>query len=124
MPFRQAKKTVGAQCLHQSLHRAELENFAERARPLPTALIVMRQQFLALGRAEARVGIEQKRREIILRQPRAHPLEVDEISLAIAHDDVLRLEIAMDQHRRKSPEALRFPSFASEASSRRSSSPR
>src|SRR5437870_8186163 len=103
--FDEAEKTVGAEGLHQALHRAEAERFAEVIADAPAA--VVSEQFFALGLAKIDIWIVQQRSEIILRQTGSHSLEIDQVRLAVAHNDVLRLEIAMDQKARQLAEPVR-----------------
>src|SRR5688572_11134837 len=62
--------------------------------------LIIRQRFLAFRAREADVGIEKQGSEIVFSEPRAHSLEIDQVGLAVADDDVLRLEIAVDEDAR------------------------
>ena len=44
--------------------------------------------------------LEEKRREVVFGQARSHSLEIDQVGLAIANDDVLRLKISMNEEPR------------------------
>src|SRR4051812_34629296 len=100
--FDQAEESVSAERLHQPLDSAEPEGFTKIRRNLMTGRgpfgFVILKQFFAFGAGEADVRIEEKRREVVFRQARSHPLEIDQVSLAVANDDVLRLKISMNQN--------------------------
>src|SRR5688500_12597219 len=68
--------------------------------------LIIRQCFLAFRAGEADVGIEEQGGKVVFGQAGAHPLEIDQVGLAIANDDVLRLEIAVDKDARTLRELL------------------
>src|SRR5205085_6319664 len=68
--------------------------------------LVIGQQLLTFLAREADIRIEKQRGQIVLRQTWAHSLEVDQVRLRVANDDVLRLEITMDHDARKIPKTL------------------
>src|ERR1043165_3693637 len=92
--FDQSKKSVCAQSLHQSLHRAEPQCLEEIMIRFAAAIVL--QQFVPLALGKVDIGIVEERSEIVLGESRSHSLEINQISLTIAHDDVLRLKITMD----------------------------
>src|SRR4029079_89037 len=93
----QSEISVGAERLHQALHRAESEFFGKSRISYSCGLAVKLKQLDALAFAQLDIGIVQKRSKIVFRQTRAHPLEINQIRLTIAQNDVLRLKIAMHQ---------------------------
>src|SRR5690348_3138479 len=94
-----AQFSVGAEGLHEALHGAQIVEGPETGRFVPSRAMetaeIVRKQFLALRIAERDVGIEEQRSEIVLRQTGPQPLEVDQAHLAIPHDDILALEVAV-----------------------------
>src|SRR5205814_7532380 len=109
--FDQRGKTVEAERLHQALNAAQTKDFAEVWRHGMaggrTLSFVIRQQLLTFRAREADVWIEKQRGQIVLRQAWPHSLEVDQVRLRVANDDVLRLEITMDHDARKISKTLR-----------------
>src|SRR4051794_765670 len=105
-----AEEAVGSEGLHQALHRTQLEEAIERRIGNEIIFTLSRAiifgQFASLVRSQLDVRIVQERRQIILRQPRPHPLEVDQMGLAISNNDVLRLKIPMHQDAGRGVELL------------------
>src|SRR5678815_4290704 len=62
---------------------------------------IMLSQLLTLGRGERYVGIEEHRREVVLRQAGTKALEIDEADFTAPDDDILALEIAVDETARE-----------------------
>ena len=97
----ESEETVGAEGLHEALHGAELEGVLEVGwdlRAVRTGLCaVIGEEFVAFGVGEGDVGIEEDGGEVVLSEPVAHALEVDEAGVVVADDDVLGLEIAVDE---------------------------
>jgi hypothetical protein len=58
----------------------------------------MFQQFGAFNLTELDVGIVKQRSQVVVREAGAHSLEIDQVSLAIAQQNILRLEITMYQN--------------------------
>src|SRR4051794_32905809 len=87
---------IGAQRLHETLHGTEVVKRAEAGRLVASramqAAQIVGEQFLALRSSERDIRIEQEGSEIVLGEPGAQALEVDETHFAIAHDNVLALE--------------------------------
>src|ERR1043166_6669299 len=110
----QSEETVCAERLHQALYgakeqlRGELTIDRNPVTHLELAIIL--NQLSALVFAQIDIGIIEQRRQIVFGQAGTHSLEIDQVSLAVANDDVLRLKIAMDQHARESRQ--RFGDFA------------
>src|SRR5213075_335488 len=102
--FHQSEKSVGAERLHESLNTAEPENFSEIRRNTIRCggafRFVMNEQLFAFGPRDRDVGIEEKRRQIVFGKARPHALEIDQVRLAVADDNILRLKIAMNQDAR------------------------
>src|SRR5712692_8260829 len=91
--FDQAEKAIGAQSLHQALHRAKSKGeveFTVNVDPISNLLLaIIIHQFLALFSSKIYIWIIDQRGKIVLRKTGPHPLEIDQIGLAIAQEDVL-----------------------------------
>src|SRR5438477_9417106 len=109
--FDQAEKSVGAESLHQSLHRAKAKGeveFTVNVDPVSNLLLaIIRNQFVPLFARKIHIGIIKQRSEIVLGKTGPHSLKIDQIGLAIAQEDVLRLKIAMHQNSRQIGETFR-----------------
>ena len=97
----QPQKPVSAKGLHESLRRGLPKPFLilrpVQSRPMP--LIMIPQQRQALTLREGDIGVVEERPQVVEKAAEPHPLKVDQDRLAAPDHDVLRLEIAMDQHR-------------------------
>ena len=97
----QAEEAVGAQRLHEALHRAKIiysreiggHHFASRA---PFREIVF-EQFVAFRRCEVDIRIVQQRGQIVLHEAGAQSLEIDEAGAPIIDHDILRLKVTMHE---------------------------
>src|SRR2546423_3163636 len=111
--FYESKETVSAEGLHQPLNSAKPEDSAkigrDRLASRGSLRFIVGQQFFALGARESHVGIEEERRQVVLSQSGPHSLEIDEVGLAVADNDVLGLKIAMNQDARPFPQLNRDP---------------
>src|SRR4029077_1768121 len=99
VPFHESEKTVSTKRLHQALHRTQSQDVIELAANNPAifglSFPVVTNQFSSLGAGKIHIWIKKQRRQIVFRQARAHALKIDQVSQAVAHDDVLRLKIAV-----------------------------
>src|SRR5438105_2024258 len=66
----------------------------------------MLEQLVALGCAKIDIRIEEQRGEIVMRKSRTHSLKIDQVSLTVPDQNVLRLKIAMDQDARQTRQLL------------------
>src|SRR5215472_6212164 len=96
--FNKTEKSVGAQCLHETLHRAKSERLLETSVRLFAAIVF--EQLLPLGIRQIYIWIVEQRGQIILRQPGTHSLKINQVRLAVPDQNVLRLKIAMDENTR------------------------
>src|SRR4051812_9682323 len=108
--FDQAEKNIGAERLHETLNAAEAGNHSEivvdgMACGAPFLLVITEELF-AFSARKHDVGIEEQRREIVFGEAGTHALEIDQVGLAIADDDVLGLKISVDQDPRSSCEIV------------------
>src|SRR5687768_18005297 len=88
-----AEFAVGAESLHQALHRAAIINGPEMGvisalRPIEPGEI-MAEQLLAFGGSENDVRIEEQRRQVVGGEPGSQTLKIDQANFAIANDHVL-----------------------------------
>src|SRR6202043_119887 len=97
--FDQAEESVGAECLHQSLHGAEAQGEIEltvdgcAVSNLLIAIVI--DQFHALSVRKIDIWIVEERGEIVGVKTRTHSLKIDQVSLAVADDKILRLKVTM-----------------------------
>ena len=83
-----------------------IELAVNRNSVLDLLLTIVRDQLRALRFRQIDIRIVKQRSEIIFRQTGPHSLKIDQISQAIAHNNVLRLKIAMHQDSRQASEIL------------------
>ena len=109
--FDQAEKSISAESLHQPLHRAKSKGeveFTVYVDPISNLLLaIISDQFVALFARKIDIWIIEQRCEIVLRKTGPHSLKIDQIGLAVAQEDVLRLKIAMHQNSRQTRETFR-----------------
>src|SRR5436190_4228619 len=109
--FDEPEESIGAQRLHQPLNSAEAKDRAKIRRDRITGAcalrFIIRQKLLAFRARECDVGIEEERGEIVLGEAGTHSLEIDEVRLAVANDDVLRLKVAVNENARPPGELFR-----------------
>ena len=102
VPFDEAEEAVGAECLHEALHSAqakfevELAVYHNSVFELPVAIV--RRQLSAFGFGKIDIWIVEQRGEILFGQAGPHPLEIDQVRLAVTDDNVLRLKIAVHKN--------------------------
>ena len=97
-----AEETVGTERLHETLHRALDETPLVKLARFGVAGLLFEREIISdeiggLPRGELAVGIVDHRGEIILGQPPAQTLVVDQETAAITQHHVRALEIAMDE---------------------------
>ena len=92
--------SIGAERLHQALNAAvEIHPLKFRKLPAMVDLLkIVSQEVSAFLRRKFHVRIEKQGGQIILWQAGAQSLEIDQVSLFVPDDDILRLKIAVDQN--------------------------
>src|SRR5262252_8733127 len=98
----QPKEAVSPQRLHEALHRTkpqlEIEVAVDRDSVFTLASAIICDQLGALRFCKFDIRIVEQGPEIVFRQSRSHTLKIDQISLPVLDDDVLRLKIAVHQN--------------------------
>src|SRR5256885_3570297 len=109
--FDEPEESVGSQRLHEPLDSAATKDRARIGRDGLAGRgalgFVIGEELVAFGARESDVRIKKQGGEIVLSQAGPHSLEIDQMRLAVANNDVLRLKIAMDQNPRSSRQFLR-----------------
>ena len=91
-----AQFAIGPQRLHETLTGAHGQPLLPAfSTVLPAQGEIVIAQFRPLGWGQTDVGIVKQRRQIIFRASGTQALVVDHPCVAVTHDDVLRLEIAV-----------------------------
>src|SRR6266481_3810976 len=109
MPFHEAEETVCAECLHEALHCAEPQ-FQVELGVDPDSVFelraIVRSQLGAFCFRKIDIWIVEQGGKIVFGKAGSHSLEIDQVSLAVSDDDILRLKIAVHQNSRERRQAL------------------
>src|SRR3981081_1133757 len=95
--FDQAEESVGAECLHQSLHGAEaqgeIELTVDSGAVSNLLITIVSDQFHALSVRKIDIWIVEERGEIVRGKTRTHSLKIDQVSRAVSDETIPRFPI-------------------------------
>src|SRR4029077_11670783 len=101
LPLVKTAKSVSAQGLHDAHVDVGVvvpqKRFAVELYPLTQRVQIMREQFLAQLRRQVRLGIEQKRGDVVLQRALPPALIVHKERIAAAQQNISRLKIAVQK---------------------------
>src|SRR4029077_6717460 len=96
MTLHEVEETVCAQCLHEALHCAEpqfeVELAVDRDSVFELTRAIVCSQLDAFCVRKIDIGIVEQGGKIVFGKTGSHSLEIDQVSLAISDDDILRLK--------------------------------